>query len=154
MYVVVRAMSALAYSQMLLQMLPTLLVILAAFGLLFAIVATVAVRHRGAPGVWITWAVYVPLVCGACVFKLSGVASGAPGSVARAGYYGLLALAVIGLPLWCAGRGLLLLDARRPRVEGHWQALATWALGMAAAPAGLVAMFVVEAVASAARALY
>jgi hypothetical protein len=144
-------MSGLAYAQMLTELLPTLLTILAAFGLLFAVVATVAMHFRGPRGVWIAWAVFVPLICGACVYKLSGLAAGAPGSITHAGYYGLLALAVIGLPLWCAARGLILLAARRTLVQRHWQALAAWALGMAAAPAGLLAMFAVEALAATLR---
>jgi hypothetical protein len=45
-------MSVLAYAHMLAELLPMLLGILAAFSLLFAVMATLAMRIRGAAGVF------------------------------------------------------------------------------------------------------
>jgi hypothetical protein len=109
------------------------------------------VSYRGgAAGVFAVWAIYIPAVCVTCVLQLGGLTTGV-GSVARAGYYAVLSLAVIGVLLWCSARCLLWLAKRQLLVQRHWQALTAWAVGTAAAPAGLVAMFAVEAVTSALR---
>ena len=132
-----------------LRLLPTLLYILAVFGLVFAVVATVARRVRGRNGVWMVWGVYLALVTGSCIIGLSRIATPDAGSAARFVYYAAVALASVGFPLWCAARALLVLGARNPAVREHWQVVGAWLAGIVTAPVGLLLMFGVDRVAAA-----
>src|SRR5690349_19873138 len=82
-----------------LRLLPTLLYIVAVFGLVFAVVATVAKRVRGHGGVWLVWGVYLALVTGSCIIGLSRIATPEAGGAARVLYYAAVALASVGFPL-------------------------------------------------------
>jgi len=76
-----------------------LLYLLAILAPTFLLVAWAAQYRFGVSGLWTTWALTVPLVTGACAYKLSGWASHAPDAAARSVYYAALALASIGVPL-------------------------------------------------------
>ena len=132
-----------------LRLLPTILMLLAVFGLLFCIVAGVAKRLAGARSVWIVWGIYVPLVTGSCVYGLSGLAVPGSDTGARVVYYCAVALGGIGFPLWCAGRALLDLARQRSPLKEHWQVLAAWAVSIATAPLGLLLVFIVDSIAAA-----
>jgi hypothetical protein len=133
-----------------LELLPTLLYIIAAFAALFCVIAGVAKHLQGARGVWIAWAVYVPLVTGSCIYKLSGFLYPDSETPIRVVYYGAVALTSIGFPLWCGARALVDFSARRPGMREAWQVVAAWAVSMATAPVGLLLMFVVDTIAASA----
>lgn len=131
-----------------LHLLPTLLYILAVFGLVFSIVAVVAKHLRGQSAVWMAWSGYVLLVTVSCIIGLSRVGSEDGGMAARLVYYAAVALASIGFPLWCAARTLLALSARTPAIREQWQVLGAWTASVATAPLGLLLMFVVDRIAA------
>ena len=133
-----------------LALLPTLIYILAAFAALFCVVAGVAKHLRGSRAVWITWALYVPLVTGSCIYSLSGVSFPTAGTPVRLLYYCAVSMASIGFPLWCGARALVDLSARRPVLRAPMQVLASWAVSVGTAPVGLLLMFVVDSIAAAA----
>ena len=131
-----------------LQLLPTLLYILAVFGLVFSIIAAVAKHLRGQSAVWATWGGYVLLVTVSCIIGLSRVASTEGGAVPRLIYYVAVALTSIGFPLWCAARTLLALSVRTPAIREQWQVLGAWTASIATAPIGLMLMFGVDRIAA------
>ena len=131
-----------------LQLLPTLLYILAVFGLVFSVVAGVAKRTRGTTAVWMVWGLYLLLVTGSCIIALSRLTSPDAGLLARVVYYLAVALAAIGFPLWCAARALLALSTRTPAIREPWQVLGAWAVSIATAPLGLLLMFGVDRIAA------
>jgi hypothetical protein len=132
-----------------LRLLPTLLYILAVFGLVFSVVAGVAKRMHGRTAVWTVWAVYVLLVSGSCIIALSRLTSASGGAIPRVIYYVAVAFASIGVPLWCAARALLALSARTPAIREQWQVMGAWVVSVATAPVGLLLMFGVDRIAAA-----
>jgi hypothetical protein len=131
-----------------LRLLPTILYILAVFGLVFAIVAAVAHRLKGRRAVWIAWGSYLLLVTISCIIGLSRVTSLDGGGAARLVYYVAVALASLGFPLWCAARVLLALSARTPAIREQWLVMGAWVASVAAAPVGLLLMFGVDLIAA------
>ena len=130
-------------------LLPTLLYIIAVFGLVFSIVAAVAKRMRGRNAVWTVWAVYLLLVTGSCIIALSRVATADGATLPRLVYYLAVAFTAIGFPLWCSARALLALSARSPAIREQWQVAGAWAVSVATAPVGLLLMFGVDQIAAA-----
>lgn len=127
-----------------LRLVPILATILFVFGLLFSFIATIARLMRGSRGVWTAWALYVPLLTGACVHKLSGLALEASGSGPRVFYYCVVALAGVGVPLAIAAACVNELAARRPAMRVQWQLMLSWAAAMGSAPVGVLLIFVVD----------
>ena len=131
-----------------LQLLPTLLYILAVFGLVFSIIAAVAKHLRGQSAVWMTWAAYLLVVTVSCIIGLSRLTSAEGGAVPRLIYYVAVALGSIGFPLWCAARTLIALSTRTPAIREQWQVLGAWTASVATAPIGLLLMFGVDRIAA------
>ena len=131
-----------------LQLLPTLLYILAVFGLVFSIIAAVAKHLRGQSAVWKTWGAYLLIVTVSCIIGLSRVTSAEGGAVPRLIYYVAVALGTIGFPLWCAARTLIALSTRTPAMREQWQVLGAWMASVAAAPIGLLLMYGVDRIAA------
>ena len=132
-----------------LELLPTLLYIIAVFGLVFSIVAAVAKRMRGGSAVWKVWAAYLLLVAGSCIIALTRAGAPDAAVLPRLVYYLAVAFAAIGFPLWCAARALLVLSARSPAIREQWQVMGAWMVSVATAPVGLLLMFGVDQVAAA-----
>lgn len=130
-----------------LRLVELLLVILFVFGLLFSFIAIIARFLKGSRGVWTAWAVYVALLTGGCVYRLSGLAGGAPNSVPRMFYYCAVALAGVGVPLAVAAACTNELASRRPAMRVQWQLVLSWLAAMSAAPAGVLLIFVVDRIA-------
>jgi hypothetical protein len=130
-------------------LLPTLLYIIAVFGLVFSIVAGIAKHMRGRRAVWTVWAVYLVLVNASCIIALSR--AGAPDApiIPRVVYYIAVAFTAIGFPLWCSARALLALSARSPAIREQWQVAGAWVVSVATAPVGLLLMFGVDQIAAA-----
>ena len=132
-----------------LRLLPTILLILAVFGLVFSVVAGVAKRLRGPRAVWVVWGVYCALVSVSCIIALSRLDSADGGAIARLVYYVAVAGVSIGFPLWCAARALLELAERKPAIREPWQVAGAWVVSVATAPIGLLLMFGVDRIAAA-----
>ncbi len=131
-----------------LRLLPTILYILAVFGLVFSVAAGVAKRLRGPRAVWVVWGVYCALVCVSCIVALSRLEAPEGGAIARLVYYITVAGVSIAFPLWCAARALLSLGERTPAIREPWQVAGAWAVSIATAPIGLLLMFGVDQIAA------
>ena len=132
-----------------LRLLPTILYILAVFGLAFSVMAAVARRIRGRRAVWAVWGVYCALVSASCIIALSRLQAPDGGAIARLVYYIAVAGVSIGFPLWCAARALLELGERKSAIREPWQVVGAWAVSVATAPVGLLLMFGVDQIAAA-----
>jgi hypothetical protein len=130
-------------------LLPTLLYIIAVFGLVFSVAAGVAKRLRGRRAVWVVWVGYLLLVTGSCIIALSRVAAPGAAVMPRLVYYLAVAFTAIGFPLWCSARALLALSARSPAIREQWQVMGAWVVSVATAPIGLLLMFGVDQIAAA-----
>ena len=83
-----------------LDLVPTILTILAWFGGGFVTVATLLRQRFGSRAVWSFWAIYLAGISATCIYKLSGLRYGVFASTAgRAVYLGAVALAGVGIPL-------------------------------------------------------
>ena len=132
-----------------LRLLPTILYILALFGLVFSILAGVAKHFRGPAAVWTVWGIYLVLVTVSCIIALSRLGSADGDAVSRLVYYIAVAAVSVGFPLWCAARALLELAKRTPAIREPWQVAGAWAVSIATAPVGLLLMFGVDQIAAA-----
>jgi len=83
-----------------LRLIPTVYVVLAAFGGLFVVIAALLRAWLGARYVWGFWAVYLVAVCISCIYKLSGLELGVSlPAVGHAVYLVTVAFVSVGLPL-------------------------------------------------------
>jgi hypothetical protein len=83
-----------------LRLIPTVYVVLAAFGAVFIVIATVLRAQFGSRYVWRFWAIYIVIVCVSCIYKLSGLDLGLTTStLGRMLYLSSVALVAVGLPL-------------------------------------------------------
>jgi hypothetical protein len=129
-----------------------LLYILAVLAPTFLLVAWAAHYRFGARGLWITWALTVPFVTGACAYKLSGWASHAPDAAARSVYYAFVALASVGVPLAVGAvvlgrtwRGRRLPAARLAAAEAVLRVIGiAWVATVAMAPLATALVMVVD----------
>jgi hypothetical protein len=83
-----------------LRLIPTVYVVLAAFGGVFIVIATLLRSLLGSRYVWRFWAIYLVMVCASCIYKLSGLDLGLTTStLGRMLYLSSVALVAVGLPL-------------------------------------------------------
>ena len=83
-----------------LRLIPTVYVVLAAFGALFVVIAALLRAWLGARYVWAFWAVYLVAVCISCIYKLSGLQLGVSlSTLGHTIYLVLVAFVSVGLPL-------------------------------------------------------
>ena len=129
-------------------LLPTQLLIACVFGLFFVVVALIGKMFIGRRAIWITLAICIPTMTASCIYKLSGIGIDAPSALGRMLYLVIVGLAIVGIPLWYAARGLLWLDARHPRPTPVIQVAGAWLIAMATAPLALMLIFAIDAVAS------
>jgi hypothetical protein len=112
-----------------------LVFVLAGAGGLFLLIAAFVRQTFGPRAVWGVWAVVVPGLTAACVFKLSGLASG-PSFRAGIGAFAFatLFIVMVGVPLAMGGLVLNRLAARQPPSALGIQLAAAWGACIAAAP--------------------
>ena len=129
---------------MYLSLLPTLLVVVASFGALFCLIGWAAHRYAADIGVWLAWALYVPVVSAGCILKLTGIRWGAPVQPDLVLYYIGVSFAGIGLPL-LASTLVFVTDSRRsmPRPAPS-SLLVAWIAAMATTPLAIAAIAVVD----------
>ena len=83
-----------------LRLIPTVYVVLAAFGGLFVVIAVLLRAWLGTRYVWAFWCVYLIGVCVSCIYKLSGLQLGVSlTAVGHIVYLATVAFVSVGLPL-------------------------------------------------------
>lgn len=131
-------------TDMYLSLLPTLLVVVAAFGALFCLIGWAAHRYAADIGVWLAWALYVPAVSAACILKLTGIRWGAPVQPDLILYYVGVSFAGLGLPL-LASTLVFVTASRRPVSRPVPSSLLiAWIAAMATTPLAVAAIAVVD----------
>ena len=126
-----------------LRLIPTVYVVLAAFGALFVVVATLLRAWLGARYVWAFWAVYLAAVSAACIYRLSGLQFGMSLPVAgHTLYLVMVAFVSVGLPL-ALGAAVITRTAGTGSFRSHLRhASQSWLVIVATTPVavGLVAV--------------
>ena len=130
-----------------LRLLPPLVELVAVFGLVFAVFAYVALRLRGATGVWIAWCVFVPSMTAGCVIALSGLRQDIA-TFSRVAYYTAVAFAAIGVPLAVSARAMTALARRTPPLKPPLHVLAAWAAGVATSPIAVLLIWLIDRLAA------
>ena len=83
-----------------LRLIPTVYVVLAAFGALFVLIASLLRTWLGARYVWRFWAIYFVVVSVSCIYKLSGLDLGITTSaLGHTVYLITVAFVAVGIPL-------------------------------------------------------
>ena len=83
-----------------LRLIPTVYVVLAAFGALFVLIASLLRAWLGTRYVWTFWAIYFAVVSISCIYKLSGLELGITTSaLGHTVYLITVAFVAVGIPL-------------------------------------------------------
>ena len=124
---------------------PTVFVVLASFGGLFVVVATL-LRHKfGNPAVWAFWAIYIVAVSISCIYKLSGLRFTLSAMVIEhAVYLAGVAFVAVGIPLALGALVLTRLDQLKKRPPVLLQTAAAWATCMMLTPVAVVLVAAVD----------
>ncbi|HEX6574252.1 MAG TPA: hypothetical protein VF042_04710 [Gemmatimonadaceae bacterium] len=124
-----------------LDMVPTVLTVLAWFGGGFVAVAAFLRQRFGARAVWGFWIIYLVGITATCVYKLSGLRYGVFAStLGRAVYLGAVALVGVGIPL---ALGALVL-VRRNSGSNVRAAVFAWMACVATTPVAVSLVAVVD----------
>ena len=126
-------------------LLPTVFIVLAAFGGLFVVVAALLHAWAGPRFLWQFWAAYLVIVSASCVYKLSGLRFGVTSFTAgRTVYLAIVAIGALGVPLALAAMILARLSAR-PTVQSlAAHAAIAWGICIAATPIAVVLVSVID----------
>jgi hypothetical protein len=126
---------------------PTAFIVLATFGLLFVVVATILCWKFGYRSVWAFWGLYIVGVSVSCIYKLSGLRNGVSMSiVGRTVYLGGVAFVSIGLPLALAAYVLIRLSQSPKHPPILFQSAAAWITCMILTPVAVVLVAIVDRV--------
>jgi len=129
-------MSPAAYAELL----PTLIILVAIFSLVFCPVAGFALKRYGRPALWWVWGLSLIVVMATCAYKLSGLTRGISDwwSVA---YYTWIAVALLGVPSGVAAYTLRHLVGTRSFVSA---CVLAWVASLAAAPFAILLIAAVD----------
>lgn len=123
-----------------LRLIPTVYVVLAAFGGLFIIIAALLRAWLGPRYVWGFWAFYLVAVCISCIYKLSGLQLGVSlSTVGHTVYLATVAFVAVGLPL--AFGAILLTTSKRSILRAAAQ---SWIAIVAVTPIAVALIAVVD----------
>lgn len=126
-------------------LIPTAFIVLAAFGGLFVVIATLLYHNFGRRSVWTFWAIYIVAVSVSCIYKLSGLRFGvSTTALGKTVYLGGVAFVSIGIPLALGALVLTQLDQSRRRPPVLLQTAAAWATCMMLTPVAVVLVAVVD----------
>ena len=126
-------------------LLPTVFIVLAAFGGLFVVVAALLHAWAGPRFLWQFWAAYLVIVSASCVYKLSGLRFGVTSFTAgRTVYLAVVAIGALGVPLALAALVLARLSSRpTPRSLLTHSAIA-WSICIAATPIAVLLVAIID----------
>jgi len=124
---------------------PTAFIVLATFGALFVIVATLVRWKFGNSSVWTFWAAYIVCVSISCIYKLSGLRYGVSTSIiGKTVYLGGVAFVAVGVPLAVAAFVLIYLNNNSKRTPLLVQTAAAWVTCMMLTPVAVVLVAIVD----------
>lgn len=124
---------------------PTAFIVLASFGGLFVVLATLLRWKFGNQSVWALWAVYIVAVSISCIYKLSGLRYGVSQSmIGRTFYLGGVALVSIGVPLALGAFVLIRLNQSSKRPPVLLQTAAAWVTCMMLTPVAVLLVAMVD----------
>lgn len=123
-----------------LRLIPTVYVVLAAFGGLFVVIAAMVRAWLGSRYVWGFWAFYLVAVCISCIYKLSGLQLGVSlTTVGHTVYLATVAFVSVGLPL--AFGAILMTTSKRSHLRAAAQ---SWLAIVAVTPIAVALIAIVD----------
>ena len=128
-----------------LRLIPTVYVVLAAFGALFVLIASLLRTWLGARHVWRFWAIYFVVVSVSCIYKLSGLDLGITTSaLGHTVYLITVAFVAVGIPL-ALGALVLTRNAEQTSLRATVQnAGKSWLVIVAMTPAAVALVAAVD----------